>query len=65
MDSAAMWDNIHKKMKALNLDPIAQEIELAHQELEKVRQQGGTRSRAFKQLGEQIVMLQRLAKDRK
>jgi hypothetical protein len=60
-----MWDSIYKKMKALNLDPIAQEIELAHQELEKVRRQGGTRSRAFKQLGEQIVMLQRLAKDRK
>jgi cytidyltransferase-like protein len=65
MDSAAMWDSIYKKMKALNLDPIAQEIELAHNELEKIRKQGGTRSRAFKQLGEQIVMLQRLAKDRK
>ena len=47
IDQAAMWENIHKKMKNLNLDPIAQEIELAHAELEKIRKQGGTRSRAF------------------
>jgi Cytidylyltransferase-like len=47
IDQAAMWENIHKKMKNLNLDPIAQEIELAHKELENIRRQGGVRSRAF------------------
>jgi hypothetical protein len=48
IDQAALWDNVYRKMQALNLDPIAQEIELAHQELERIRRQGGTRSRAFK-----------------
>ncbi len=49
IDQAAMWENIHKKMQNLNLDPIAREIELAHNELEKIRRQGGVRSRAFRQ----------------
>lgn len=48
LDKAAMWDNVYKKLKSLNLDPIAQEIELAHQELDRIRRQGGIRSRAFK-----------------
>jgi cytidyltransferase-like protein len=49
LDKAAMWDQVHKKLKSLNLDPIAQEIELAHQELDRIRKRGGIRSRAFKQ----------------
>lgn len=48
LDKAAMWDHVHTKLQSLNLDPIAQEIELAHQELEKIRRRGGVRSRAFK-----------------
>jgi hypothetical protein len=48
LDRAALWDHIHKKLKSMNLDPIAQEIELAHQELENIRRRGGVRSRAFK-----------------
>lgn len=48
IDNAAIWDNVYRKMQSLNLDPIAQEIELAHQELERIRQRGGIRSRAFK-----------------
>jgi len=48
LDNAAMWEHVYKKLKNLNLDPIAQEIELAHQELERIRRQGGIRSRAFK-----------------
>ena len=48
VDNAALWDNVYKKLQAQNLDPIAQEIEQAHQELEKIRQRGGIRSRAFK-----------------
>lgn len=48
LDKAAMWDHVHKKLQSLNLDPIAQEIELAHQELDRIRRQGGIRSRAFK-----------------
>jgi len=31
----------------MNMDPIAQEIEQAQAELEKIRQRGGVRSRAF------------------
>jgi hypothetical protein len=49
LDKDVMWDQVYKKLKSLNLDPIAQEIELAHQELERIRRQGGVRSRAFKQ----------------
>jgi cytidyltransferase-like protein len=49
LDKDAMWDQVHKKLKSLNLDPIAQEIELAHQELDRIRKRGGIRSRAFKQ----------------
>ena len=48
IDKAALWDNVYRKMQSLNLDPIAQEIELAHQELENIRRKGGVRSRAFK-----------------
>jgi len=47
LDRAAVWDHVYKKLQSLNLDPIAQEIELAHQQLEKIRRQGGIRSRAF------------------
>ena len=47
IDRAAIWDNVYKKMQNLNMDPIAQEIELAHQELENIRRRGGVRSRAF------------------
>jgi hypothetical protein len=47
LDRAAVWDHVYKKLQSLNLDPIAQEIESAHQELEKIRRQGGIRSRAF------------------
>jgi len=49
IDRDALWDHVYKKMQSLNLDPIAQEIELAHQELEKIRRRGGVRSRAFKE----------------
>jgi len=49
IDKDFLWDRVYQKMKAMNLDPIAQEIELAHQELERIRRQGGARSRAFKQ----------------
>lgn len=48
LDRDALWDHVHKKLQSLNLDPIAQEIELAHQELENIRRRGGVRSRAFK-----------------
>lgn len=59
IDKAVLWDDVYRQLKALNMDPIAQEIELAHQELEKIRRQGGARSRAFKQLGERIDMLEK------
>ena len=49
IDKDYLWQNVYKKLQALNLDPIAQEIELAHQELENIRRRGGVRSRAFKQ----------------
>ena len=48
LDRDAMWDHVYKKLQSLNLDPIAQEIEAAHQELDRIRKQGGIRSRAFK-----------------
>jgi cytidyltransferase-like protein len=48
LDRDALWDHVHKKLQSMNLDPIAQEIELAHQELENIRKRGGIRSRAFK-----------------
>lgn len=59
IDKAVLWDDVYRQLKALNMDPIAQEIELAHQELEKIRRQGGTRSRAFQKLGERISMLEK------
>jgi hypothetical protein len=48
IDKSALWDNVHAKLKSMNMDPIAQEIEQAQAELEKIRQRGGIRSRAFK-----------------
>jgi hypothetical protein len=48
IDNAALWDRVYAKLKSTNMDPIAQEIELAHQELENIRKRGGVRSRAFK-----------------
>ncbi len=48
LDKDMLWDHIYKKLQSLNLDPIAQEIELAHQELDRIRKRGGIRSRAFK-----------------
>jgi hypothetical protein len=59
IDKSALWDDVYRQLKALNLDPIAQEIELAHQELEKIRRQGGVRSRAFQKLSERISMLEK------
>jgi hypothetical protein len=59
IDKSALWDDVYRQLKSLNLDPIAQEIELAHQELEKIRRQGGVRSRAFQKLGERINMLEK------
>jgi len=47
IDKAAIWDHVYKKLKSMNMDPIAQEIEQAQAELEKIRQRGGVRSRAF------------------
>jgi hypothetical protein len=47
IDKSALWDQVYAKLKSMNMDPIAQEIELAHKELEKIRQRGGVRSRAF------------------
>ena len=47
IDKSALWDNVHAKLKSMNMDPIAQEIEQAQAELEKIRQRGGVRSRAF------------------
>lgn len=49
VDRAMLWDHVYKKLKSLNLDPIAQEIELGQHELESIRQKGGQRSRAFNQ----------------
>jgi hypothetical protein len=49
IDQDYLWDNVYRKLQSMNLDPIAQEIELAHQELEAMRKRGGIRSRAFKQ----------------
>jgi hypothetical protein len=48
IDNAILWDNVYRKLQSMNIDPIAKEIELAHQELERIRRQGGVRSRAFK-----------------
>jgi hypothetical protein len=48
IDKSALWDRVYSKMQSMNMDPIAKEIELAHQELERIRRQGGTRARAFK-----------------
>jgi hypothetical protein len=48
IDNADLWDRVYAKLKSANLDPVAQEIELAHKELEGIRRKGGTRSRAFK-----------------
>lgn len=59
IDKSVLWDDVYRQLKALNLDPIAQEIELAHQELEKIRRQGGVRSRAFQKLAERISMLEK------
>jgi hypothetical protein len=47
IDKSALWDNVYAKLKSMNMDPIAQEIEQAQAELEKIRQRGGVRSRAF------------------
>ena len=47
IDKAALWDHVYAKLKSMNMDPIAQEIEQAQAELEKIRQRGGIRSRAF------------------
>jgi hypothetical protein len=47
IDKAALWDHVYAKLKSMNMDPIAQEIEQAQAELEKIRQRGGVRSRAF------------------
>ena len=47
IDKAALWDHVYQKLKSMNMDPIAQEIEQAQAELEKIRQRGGIRSRAF------------------
>ena len=47
IDKSAIWDHVHAKLKSMNMDPIAQEIEQAQAELEKIRQRGGVRSRAF------------------
>ena len=58
IDQAAMWENIYKKIQNLNLEPIAQEIELAHRELEKIRRQGGVRSRAFQLKEMQVTSLE-------
>lgn len=49
IDKDMLWDGVYKLLKGYNLDPIAQEIELAHDTLEKERRKGGVRSRAFKQ----------------
>ena len=51
IDSAAVWEKVHKDLQALNMDPVAKEIELAHQELERIRRQGGLRSKAFSKYG--------------
>jgi hypothetical protein len=48
IDKAALWDHVYQKLKGMNMDPIAQEIEQAQAELEKIRQRGGIRARAFK-----------------
>jgi hypothetical protein len=47
IDKSALWDNVHAKLKSMNMDPIAQEIEQAQAELARIRSQGGVRSRAF------------------
>jgi hypothetical protein len=48
LDKSALWDRVYSKMQSMNMDPIAKEIELAHQELDRIRRQGGSRARAFK-----------------
>lgn len=47
VDRGALWDHVYKKLKSMNLDPIAQEIEQGQKELEQIRRKGGPRSRAF------------------
>lgn len=47
LDQDILWQGIHKILKGYNLDIIAQEIELAHEVLEKERSKGGIRSKAF------------------
>jgi hypothetical protein len=58
IDRAEMWERMHTKMKGLNLDIIAQEIELAHAELEKIRRRGGVRSRAFREKQMEVQQLE-------
>lgn len=48
IDNPLYWERIYAKFKSLNLDPIANEIELAHKELEAIRRRGGKRANAFK-----------------
>lgn len=47
IDKDELWDRVYKMLKSYNLDPIAQEIELGQDTLEKERRKGGVRSRAF------------------
>jgi hypothetical protein len=48
VDNPVLWDNIYTQFKSLNLDPIAQEIQQAHKELETIRRKGGKTANAFK-----------------
>jgi hypothetical protein len=61
IDDPVMWENVYKKIQSMNLEPIAKEIELAHAELEKVRRQGGTRSRAFQNKQRAVTELEETA----
>ena len=48
IDDPLYWDKIYSKLQALNIEPIAREIQQAHDELENIRKKGGRRSSAFK-----------------
>lgn len=48
VDNPVMWDNIYTQFKSLNLDPIAQEIQQAHKDLDTIRRKGGKNANAFK-----------------
>jgi hypothetical protein len=48
IDDPLYWERIYSKLQSLNIEPIAQEIQQAHAELEAIRKKGGRRSNAFK-----------------